>query len=169
MENRQNRNRVDNVGAGGYVEVEVWRDGKHGPVRTKRVVSHNLVVTCGKKHIWELVSGHKSTVFDQMRIGSGSAAATGSNVNVQTPIGGSLNTVDSKTMSTGQTFLYINSYPSGAGTTTGGILSFAAAKEVVLLCQHTSPGGTAMMRCVYTAVAKTKADKLKISYRIRIT
>ena len=154
---------------GGYVDVEVWRDGKHGPVLMQHTRSHNLITNAGKKHIWELASGHKATTFDQMRIGSGSAAATSGGTNLQTPIVGSLNTVDSKTLGTGRTFVWVNSYPSGSGTTTGGILSFAAAKEVVIACQHTTPGGTCMMRCVFTAVAKTKADKLKITYSARIT
>jgi hypothetical protein len=169
MEQSDNAKLNEDEQIGGYVDVEVWRDGKHGPELIQHVRSHNLVMNAGKKHIWELVSGHKATHFNQMRLGSNSAAATSGGTQVKTAIAGSRNTCDSVTLGTGRTFVWMNSYPSGSATTTGGVLSFAAAKEVVICCNNATPGGTCMMRCVFTSVAKTKADKLKITYSARIS
>jgi hypothetical protein len=102
-----------------------------------------------------------------MRIGSNSAAAVSADTNVKTAIATTLHTCDSKTLlAATRTMQWVRSYPSGAG---GTIISVAAIKEVCVLNQLTSPGGSALMRTVFTTVAKTKADKLKITYRARVT
>lgn len=149
---------------GGYVTVEVIRDGRYGPVVLKRVRSHNLVVNAGKKQIWRIVSGLSSNLFDQMRIGTCGVAANSGHTNVLSPVTGTLTTVDSKTISAGRTHQWIVSYPSGVGTK-----SATGIKEVVLLNQNTSPGGSCMMRAVFTTVNKTTADKLRITYTARVT
>lgn len=150
---------------GGYVTVEVIRDGPTGPQVISRRVTHNLVVNVGKRQIWRVVSGLNANTFDQMRIGTSGAAPSSAQTNVLSPVTGTLNTVDSKTLLAGtRTHQWVISYPSG-----GGSKSAMGIKEATLLNQNTSPGGSAMMRAIFVAVNKTTADKLKITYTCRIT
>jgi hypothetical protein len=150
---------------GGYVTAEVVRDGPRGPRIISRRITHNLIVNVGKRQIWRMVSGLNTQTFDQMRIGTSGAAAASNQTNVLSPVTGTINTVDSKTLLAGtRTMQWVISYPSGAGSK-----SATGIKEVVLLSQNTSPGGSAMMRSVFTSVNKTTADKLRIQYSARIT
>lgn len=154
---------VPGDGFGGWVEAEVIRDGPRGPEVIRRTISHNLVVNAGKRQAWRVLCGLNSKTFDQIRIGSGSAAPNSANTNLQTPIANTLNTVDSKTIS-GRTGELLISYPSGGGTIT------ATVKEMVVLNENTSPGGSALARALLSPiVTKTTADKLRIRYRFRIT
>jgi hypothetical protein len=156
---------IDNEDVGGFVTIEVIRDGKNGPEVIDRRVTHNLVVNAGKRQIWRLAAGNQTNIFDQMRIGTSGAAANSGHTNVLSPVTGTLNTVDSKSLlSATRTMEWVISYPSGGGTK-----SATGIEEVVLLNQNTSPGGSCMMRAVFTAVNKTTADKLKITYNARIT
>lgn len=149
----------------GWVEAEVIRDGKHGPEVVGRGLSHNLVVNGGKRQIWRIASGLNTKVFDQFRIGTSPAAAASAQVNVLSPVTGTLVTADSKTLESGtRTMQWLVSYPSGVGEK-----SATGISEVALLNLNTSPGGTAMMRSTFTAVNKTLNDKLRITYRARIT
>lgn len=157
----------DKLDLGGMVSIEVLRDGPNGPRVITRRDAHNLIVNTGKRQLWRQATGLNTKVFQFMRIGSNSAAAGSADTNVKTAIASTLHTVDSKTLLSGtRTMQWVRSYPSGAG---GTIISVAAIKEVALLNQLTSPGGSALMRTVFTTVAKTKADKLKITYRARLT
>ncbi len=156
---------ADAADAGGHVIVEVIRDGKHGPQVIQRVVSHNLIVNSGKRQTWRKTMNLNANHWDQMRIGINSAAANSGNTNVNTAVTGTLNTVDSKSLLSGtRTARLIISYPSGGGSKT------ATVKEVVVLNQNTSPGGSCFMRAVLSPVAvKTTQDKLRITYQFRIT
>ncbi len=151
---------------GGWALVEVLRDDAHGVRRAIRAeLIPNLVVNTGKRQIWRMVSGLNTNTFDQMRIGTSHAAANSGQTNVLSPVTGTLNTVDSKTLLSGtRTMQWVISYPSGVGSKSATNIS-----EVVLLDQNTSPGGSAMMRIVFTPVSKTTSDKLRITYRARIT
>ena len=154
-----------NCGFGGFVTAEVIRDGVNGPEVVERRVSHNLVVNAGKKQVWRMVQGTQTNLFDQMRIGTSAAAASSAQTNLLSPIASTINTATSMTVSSGtRTAQWIISYPSGAGS-----ITVAGISEVVLLNQNTSPGGSCMMRTTFTAVNKTTADKLKITYSCRIT
>lgn len=163
------RARVDGIDLGnqpfGWVEAEVIREGRHGPEVISRGFSHNLIVNTGKRQIWRIASGLNANVFDQMRIGTSPAAPNSGHTNVLSPVTGTLNTVDSLTLESGtRTMQWLISYPSGGGTK-----SATGISEVTLLNQNTSPGGSAMMRSTFTPVNKTTADKLRITYRSRIT
>jgi hypothetical protein len=150
---------------GGFVVVEVIRDGKDGPKVIRREVTHNLVVNTGKRQTWRQASGLNANDWDQFRIGTCGAAANSGQTNVVSPVTGTLNTADAKTLLAGtRTFQLVVSYPSG-----GGSKSATGIKEVVVLNQNTSPGGSALMRAIFTAVNKTTADKLKITYNVRIS
>lgn len=150
---------------GGVVEVEVIRDGKNGPEVVERRVSHNTVVNAGKKQTWRQATGLNTNDWDQMRIGTSAAAVTSAQTNVLSPVTGTLNTVDSKSLLSGtRTLQLVISYPSGGGTK-----SATNIREVVVLNQNTSPGGSCFMRATFTAVTKTTSDKLKITYSVRIT
>lgn len=151
---------------GGVFIVEVIRDGKHGPMVMQRAAAPNLVLNTGKRQTWRMASGiNASNHFDQMRIGTSGAAANSAQTNVLSPVTGTLNTVDSKTLLAGtRTLQLVISYPSGASTK-----SAANIREVAILNANTSPGGSALARSVFSAVNKTTADKLKIQYRVRIS
>ena len=150
---------------GGFVTVELIRDGKDGPRVIHREITHNLVVNTGKRQTWRQASGLNANDWDQFRIGTCGVAAGSAQTNVISPVTGTINTADSKTLLAGtRTFQLVVSYPSG-----GGSKSATGIKEVVVLNQNTSPGGSALMRAIFTAVNKTTADKLKITYNVRIT
>jgi len=161
---------IENKDVGGFLEVELIRDGKHGPEVIARRISHNLIVNTGKKQLWRIASGLNTSVFDQGRAGTSGAAATSAQTNILTPLttadgGGSLSTVDSRSLESGtRTHQWVWSYPSGAGS-----ISAVGIQEACIMNQNTSPGGSALMRTVFTSVNKTENDKLKITYRARIT
>jgi len=150
---------------GGWVDVEVIRDGADGPKVIQRARSHNLVLNSGKKQTWRMAAGLNANDWDQMRIGVNAGAAASGQTNVLSPVTGTINTVDDKTLLAGtRTFQLVISYPSGAGSK-----SATNIQEVVVLNQNTSPGGSALMRATFTPVNKTTADKLKLTYNVRIT
>lgn len=156
---------VDTDDVGGVFLIEVLRDGRHGPVVMQRRVCKNLVVNTGKRQVWRQASGLNTNDFDQMRIGTCGVAANSAQTNVVSPVTGTINTVDQKTLLAGtRTFQLMISYPSGVGSK-----SATGIKEVVVLNQNTSPGGSALARSIFSSVSKTSADKLKILYRVRIT
>jgi hypothetical protein len=154
---------ADRVGARGVLMAEVIRDTREGPKVIQRVCAFNTVLSVGKKQTWRMASGLNTNTWDQGRIGSSSAALASANTNVTTAITGTINTVDSKTMS-GRTYVVVWSYPSGAGSKS------ATVKEAVILNQNTSPGGSALCRVLLSpVVTKTTADKIKLTYQVRIT
>lgn len=156
---------VGELEANGVFTVEILRDGKNGPEVIQRRVTPNMVVNSGKRQLWRIAAGLSASTFDQMRIGTSGLAPASSQTNVISPVTGTINTVDSKTLLAGtRTFQWVVSYPSGAGSK-----SATGIKEVVILNQNTSPGGSAMSRGVFTPVNKTTGDKLRITYRARLT
>lgn len=156
---------TDALKAQGVYTIEIIRDGKSGPVVLQRRVVPNLVVNTGKRQLWRQATGLNTNDFDQMRIGTSGAAANSGQTNVISPVTGTLNTVDLATLLSGtRTMQWVISYPSGASTK-----SAANIREVVVLNQNTSPGGSALSRSTFTAVNKTTADKLRITYRARVT
>jgi hypothetical protein len=160
-----NTEQIDELHAQGIYTIEVIRDGKDGPQVLQRRIVPNLVVNTGKRQLWRMATGLNTNDFDQMRIGTSAAAAASGQTNVLSPVTGTINTVDSKTLLSGtRTFQWVVSYPSGAGSK-----SASGIREVVILNQNTSPGGSALSRSVFTSVTKTTSDKLRIQYRCRIT
>lgn len=156
---------VDDLKANGIFTVEVLRDGKNGPEVLQRRVAPNLVVNAGKRQLWRQATGLNTNDFDQMRIGTSATTPNSAHTNVLSPVTGTINTVDSRTLLSGtRTMQWVISYPSGGGTK-----SAANIREVVVLNQNTSPGGSALSRSTFTAVNKTTADKLRITYRARVT
>lgn len=143
--------------------VEKIRDGRDGPVVVDRRQVDNLVVSVGKKNILRLAAALTTKDLGNMRIGTSGAAAASNQSNVLTPVSSTLTAVDSKTMS-GRTLVVVNSYASGTGT-----ISATGIREVAILSTNTSPGGSMFSRAVFTAVNKTTSDKLKITYKVRIT
>lgn len=159
------RDILDGRKFGGFVDVEVIRDSGDGPKVIQRVRTHNLVVNTGKRQIWRQATGLNANDFDQFRVGTSGAAANSGHSNVLSPVTGTLNTADSITLLSGtRTLQMVISYPSG-----GGSKSANGIQEAVVLNQNTSPGGSALMRAVFTPVNKTTADKLKLTYNVRIT
>lgn len=156
---------IDTDAIGGAFIIQILRDGVHGPVVMNEVVTNNLVVNTGKRQLWRMASGLNTNDWDQMRIGTSAVAANSGQTNVITPVTGTINTVDQKTLLSGtRTFQLMISYPSGAGSK-----SATNIREVVVLNQNTSPGGSALARATFSAVNKSTQDKLKIIYRFRVT
>lgn len=155
----------DGVHAGGYFTITILRDGKNGPEVISRETVKNLIVNTGKRQTWRQAGGLNAKSWNFMRIGTCGVAANSSQTNVTTPVTGTLKTLDSRTLLSGtRTFQMSYSYPSGAGTK-----SATSIQEVVIMNQHTSPGGSALARAVFTKVNKTTADKVLIQYRVRMT
>lgn len=155
----------DELSAKGWYEIEVIRDGKNGPEVLERRVVPNLIVNSGKKQIWRMSSGLSTKIFNFMRIGTSSGAAASSQTNVLSPVTGTLKTASLVTLLSGtRTMQWVISYASGSTSK-----SASNIKEVVVMNQHTSPGGSALSRSTFTAVNKTKADKLRITYSARVT
>jgi len=150
---------------GGIVTIEIVRDGKDGPeVIASRIVP-NLIVNTGKRQIWRQATGLNAKVFNFFRIGISSQAANSGQTNLTTPVTGTLKTADAKTLLAGtRTMQWVISYPSGVGTK-----SATNIQEVCLFNQHTSPGGSALMRATFTPVNKTTSDKLRITYSARVS
>ncbi len=155
----------DDAEAHGEYLVEVIRDGKNGPEVVQSVVAKNLIVNTGKRQLWRAASGLNVSLFKFMRFGSNSAAAVSADTNVKTPVTGTLKTFNSLTLLAGtRTWQMIVSLPSGVGTKS------ATFKEIAILNQHTSPGGSALSRAVLSpTVIKTTTDKLRVTYKARIT
>ena len=159
------QNLNDDLNAKGVYIIEVIRDGKTGPEVLERRVVPNLVVNTGKKQIWRMSSGLSSNQFKFLRIGTSGGAAASGNTNVTSPVTGTLRTASLVTLLSGtRTMQWVVSYQSGSGTK-----SATNIKEVVVMNSHTSPGGSALSRSTFTAVNKTTADKLRITYRARVT
>jgi len=155
---------------GGTLDVEVIRDGADGPVVISKQQFHNLVLNTGKKELLRMATGLNAKLFHVFKVGTGVTAATATQTNLVTPVVGSQHTADSKSVAPGgRTLQLIVSYPSGSATTTGGVISAAGIAEVVVLDSKTTTTD-ALMRAVFAStVNKTKADKLKIVYNVRIS
>jgi hypothetical protein len=155
----------DELQAQGVFVVEVLRDGKNGPEVMQRRTIPNLVVNAGKRQIWRKATGLSTNLWKFMRIGTSGVSANSGQTNLVTPVTGTLRTVSDFTLLSGtRTFQWVVSYQSGAGTK-----SATNIREVVVMNSHTSPGGSALSRSTFTAVNKTTADKLRITYRARVT
>lgn len=151
---------------GGFVTVELIRDGKDGPKVMRRETVHNTVVNQGKRQTWRQASGLNANAWDQFRIGTCGAAVNSGQSDVISPVTGTQNTADSRTLLAGtRTYQMVISYPSG-----GGSKSATSIQEVVVANQNTSAAGVSiLMRATFTPVNKTTADKLRITYNVRIT
>jgi hypothetical protein len=155
----------DELQAQGVFVVEVLRDGKNGPEVVQRRTTPNLVVNTGKRQIWRKATNLNTSLWKFMRIGTSGATPNSAQTNVIAPVTGTLRTVSDFSLLSGtRTFQWVVSYQSGAGTK-----SATNIREVVVMNQRTSPGGSALSRSTFTAVNKTTADKLRITYRARVT
>jgi len=154
----------DELNASGVYIIEVIRDGKTGPEVLERRVVPNLVVNTGKRQIWRMSTGLNTHSFTRMRIGTSGVAASSAQTNLITPVTGTLAAAAVTLLSGTRTMQWIVSYASGAGTK-----SATNIREVVVMNSPTSPGGSALSRSTFTAVNKTTADKLRITYRARVT
>ena len=155
----------DELKAIGEYTIEIWRDGRNGAECLQRRVVPNLVVNTGKRQIWRQATGKSNKVFQFLRIGTSAATPASGQTNVLSPVTGTLRTASDFSLLSGtRTFQWVVSYQSGAGTK-----SATNIREVVVMNQRTSPGGSALSRATFTAVNKTTADKLKITYKSRIT
>ena len=155
---------TDPVGFGtARYTVELIRDSRDGPRVIERRVADNLVVNIGKINILRLAADLTSKAMDNIRVGTSGAAAASNQTNVLSPVSGTLTALNSQTMS-GRTLQLMFSYASGSGS-----ISATGIREVAILAQNTSPGGSCFSRAVFAAVNKTTSDKLKITYELKIS
>lgn len=149
---------------GGFFTIEVLRDRGKGPEVIQRIDGHNIVLNSGKKQTWRMSNSLSAKVWKWFQLGHNSAAVSSGDAGVKTAITSSIRTATTITMS-GRTFQLVVSYPSGVGT-----LSAASIKEFSVNNTLTSASHTSLCRALITPVVnKTTADKLKITYNIRIT
>ena len=156
----------DKTAIKGYAVLEVVRDGKNGPEVIQRIETNNLVVNTGKQQVLRKACGLNTKDFDKFRLGTSGVVAASADTNVKSPVAGSLTVADSKSLLSGTRSLQLSiSYPSGVGS-----LSASSIQELAILNEITSPGGHALSRAVFaTAVNKTTADVLKLTYTLRVT
>lgn len=149
---------------GGFVTVEAIRDSGDGPKVIARRRVHNLVLNTGKRQIWRSAMGQNLNVFDQYRVGTCGVASNSAQTNVVSPVTGTLKTIDLITLLAGtRTVQVVMSLPSGAGSK-----SAASIQEVCILNSNTSPGGSALMRAVFSPVNKDTSVKLRLTYTARV-
>jgi len=151
----------------GWATVELFRAGPNGIVCLRRTVHPNLVVNVGKKRLLRLAIGSITAgrVFDHFRLGRNTVAAGSAQTNVITAITSTIHTCTAFTLSAGRTFRWMYSWISGGGT-----LSATGIGELAVLDMQTTPGGSMMARVVLSPVVnKTTADKLKVTYKCRVT
>lgn len=152
----------DAAHVGGEFEAQIWRDTPEGPKCIQQVKTKNTMLTSGLKELWRFLVGGVAKEFDQGRIGTCGAAASSAQTNLLSPYAGTLTTVDVMTFTGTRTMEWKWSYPSGVASVSGNI------KELAILSQVTSPGGTALARGVLSPSAqKTEDDKLILYYRNR--
>lgn len=149
---------------GGFYVLEVLRDRGNGPEVIQRVEGHNIVLNTGKKQLWRMASGLSTKVWKWFQLGHNSAAVSSGDSGVKTAITSSIKTASTITMS-GRTFQLVVSYPSG-----GGSLSATNIKEFSVNNTLTSASHTSLCRALFTSVvSKTTADKVKLTYQVRLT
>lgn len=139
-----------------------------GKVKAQRVC--NLVVTNGKQWIarrflGSQIAGGSPTVMKYMELGRGSAAATGSNVQLQTTVNVSgIRQLGNTVSVSGQTFTVIANWGTSNGNTSN-------LKEIILAGTSTRASVAApgiLARAVFSAINKTNVDTLKIEWDIRV-
>lgn len=139
----------ESMGIKGKLTIQVIRDGK---VIDERKVD-NLITTAGKYLIANLVSSGSATIFSHMGIGTDDTdpAVGDTTLGIET---GRV-AVTSKAVSQ-NTVTYVGDFPAGTGTGTiveAGIF-------------NASSSGTMLNRAVFSAISKTAADALKISWEV---
>lgn len=166
MKTEQDMQPREDVAIGGEVLIEVIRDTPEGPKVVHSQICKNTIVNVGKKRLWKMAIGTITKQFRFMRLGKNSAAVGSADTNVKTALASaSIKTVDSKTVDAGRTYKWLLSYPTGVGS-----LSSPAIKEIILMDAKTSPGGSILMRALVSpVVAKTTSDKVRFTYKARIT
>ena len=138
----------ENIKIKGDLLIQLTRDGK---IIDEREVK-NVITTTGVNLVATLVSG-LGTAFTHMGIGTGTTAASASDTALETQTGRV--TLTSKAV-TGGTIAYIGDFPAGTGT---GSITEAGNFNA-------SSAGTMLNRAVFSAVNKTAADALKITWNV---
>lgn len=166
MEQAQLIDEIEGKKFGGFVTIEMIRDGKHGPEVISREVVHNTVVNMGKRQTWRQSAGLNTNAWDNFRIGTCGVAVNSGQDDVVSPVTGTQTAATLVTLLSGtRTLQLVVSYPSGGGSKAANNI-----QEVVVINQITSGASvSALMRATFTPVNKTTADKLKITYNVRIT
>jgi len=138
----------ENITIVGTLLIQLTRDGQ---IIDEREIQ-NTITTVGKNLVATLVSG-LGTAFTHMAIGTGTTAAAAGDTALGTEAGRV--TLTSKAVTAG-TIAYIGDFPAGTGT---GSITEAGNFNA-------SSAGTMLNRAVFSAVNKTAADALKITWNV---
>jgi hypothetical protein len=142
-------------------------DIRTGKVKEQQV--SNLVVTNGKqwatrRFLGSQVSGGSPTAMKWIELGKGSAAATGSNVQLQTTANvTNIRKIYTTQSVSGQTWTLICNWGTSDANTSN--LKEAGIFGTSTRASNAAPGMLA--RAVFSAINKTSTDTLKIEWDIR--
>lgn len=155
----------------GRLLLQVFRDGKE----IDRREGHNTIVNTGKgiaaNRLFADQSGATIRKFNWMQLGKSATAANSSQTNILTPLTTVAGTAVSSRRSTAQTMAMSGSRSAKwQHTWTAGEFSASGIVEAGMFNSKTIAAGSKSMlaRFVFTAVNKTKADTLKITWVIKI-
>jgi hypothetical protein len=137
------------MGIKGKLKIELIRDGK--VIETKE--KDNVITTAGKYLICQLVTGAEVTEFTHMAIGTNSTTETASDTTLGSESGRVILTASN--IST-NVITYIGDFPAGTGTGT--------ITEAGIFNSDTD--GTMLNRATFSAISKTAADALKITWTV---
>jgi hypothetical protein len=146
----------ENVTMDVNVLVELIRDGKVVETRQK----HNLVVNNGKADMAKRLVVAPTKLYQYMKLGH-SGTAPASSQSTLTSITGTRRTCNTAALSGSRTAKFVRTW-----TTTN--FSATGIREAGLFNQRTSASGTMLARVTFTAIAKTNADTLKITWTVKV-
>lgn len=139
------------------VVVEVVRDGKI----IARRVQHNLVVNNGKADLAKRLVVAPTKLYRFMRLGKNPAAVASAQTTITTIVTGSNRTCNTAAISGTRTAKFIRTWATTDFSATG-------IREAGIFNQLTAGAGTMLARVTFTAVQKTSADTLKITWTVKV-
>lgn len=119
----------------------------------------NLVVTVGKQHVADQLSGQLQAAMSHMAIGTGTTAQTLTDTQLEVEL--SRKPFDSKTQGTGgnaNQIVYVTAWPAGEGT---GVITEAGMFNA-------ASGGTMFTRTVFGAKDKGAGDALTFTWTVTV-
>lgn len=138
-------------------EVRITLRGPDGRIKESDV--QNLVVTTGKQHVADQLSGQLEASMSHMAVGTGTTAAALTDTSLETEL--NRRAFDSKTQGTGadaNKVTFITAWPAGEGT---GLLTEAAILNA-------AGGGVMLCRVVFGVKDKGAGDSITLTWTITV-
>ena len=138
------------------VHVECYRDGK---LLTERR-AHNLLTNIGKQEMVSRLIISPTKLFRYMRLGKNSTSPNSDQTTITTIVTGSNRTCDTAAMSgSTRTAKFTRTWLTGNFSSVG-------ICEAGIFSQYTPGSGSMLARVTFTAINKSRADSLKISWTV---